>query len=128
MATWSEIQAHMRETYRLNEDEPDMMAMVWRYDDGRTQRIVVRRYHAAGYEMVEFKSPFALEQEIDPRTLLRDNSRIPFGSVALAGNVYLIVHRALLSHLSLPFYDEILRLVAGLADQLEGRYSKNDQF
>ncbi|MEM6930121.1 MAG: hypothetical protein AAF602_24490, partial [Myxococcota bacterium] len=64
--TWDEIRNHMRAKYRLHDDQPDMMSMVWSYDDNRKQRILVRRFHAADREMLEFKSPFARKGQIEP--------------------------------------------------------------
>ena len=96
MAAWSDIQRHMRSTYKLQHDEPNAFHMTWAYDDGRTQRIAVRRYLMADTEMLEFKSPFAEVGTADPMELLRENARLPFGAVALAGDVFLVVHLSLI--------------------------------
>ena len=54
MTTWSDVQKHMRENYKLQDDHPDMLSMVWSYDDGRSQKIIVRRFDAAGRSMHSF--------------------------------------------------------------------------
>lgn len=130
MASWTDIQDHMRSTYRLYGDEPQVLSMSWSYDDGRTQRIVVRRFESSGRDMVELKSPFANhgDEGPDPVELLRENSRLPFGAVALAGDVFLVVHNADLGSMSLDQFDFLLRRVARLADKLEDKHAQRDHF
>jgi hypothetical protein len=128
MATWSDVQDHMRSSYRLQSDEPQALAMTWSYEDGRTQRIMVRRCVADGYDMVEFKSPFARLGRAEPLELLRENVRLPFGAVALSGDVFLVVHNADLADLDVPRFDRLLQQVARLADRLEHKYGRQDEF
>jgi hypothetical protein len=128
MATWSDIQAHMRGKYRLTSDEPNAFAMTWAYTDGRTQRIVVRRFVNSNLDMVEFKSPFSKFGGPDPVELLRENARIPFGAVALSGDVYTIVHNAVVEELNIESFDALLARVARLADRLEAKHAKVDEF
>lgn len=128
MANWSDIQHHMRNTYRLQQDEPSVLAMTWSYDDGRTQKIVVRRFESSDGDMVEFKSPFARLGGPDPVEMLRENARLPFGAVALSADVFLVVHNAVLAPLDLDGFDALLGRVAGLADKLEKKHGLQDAF
>lgn len=128
MPSWAELQSHMRDTYRLQDDQPDMMSMVWSYDDGRSQKIIVRRYKAVTREMVEFKSAFARKGDVDPIEMLRDNSKLPLATVALSGDVFLVVYNALLQHLHLDDFDFVLSRVAAVADTLEEKYVRKDEF
>jgi hypothetical protein len=126
--TFAAIQQHMRNQYRLQDDQPDMMSVVWAYDDGRRQKIVVRRFFAGGREMLEFKSPFARRGAVDPTALLEENARLPLGTIALSGEVLLVVYNALLENLVLPDFDFVLSRVAGIADVLEQRHGTADSF
>jgi len=128
MTTWSDLQRHMRSHYKLQDDQADMMSMVWAYDDGRVQKIIVRRYKAAERVMVEFKSAFGRRGELDPVRLLEENSRLPLATIALSGDLYLVVYNALLDHLHLDDFDFILSRVAAMADALEEKYLRNDNF
>lgn len=128
MATWNEIQAHMRSSYRLQLDEPNAIAMAWSYEDGRTQKIVVRRFDYNSHGAVEFKSPFAKLGGPDPVELLRENSRLPFGAVALSGDTFIVVHNVELGTLTLDVFDELLAKVAGLADTLEKKHAMQDAY
>ena len=128
MASWTDIQAHMRSTYRLQMDEPKVIAMTWAYEDGRTQKIVVRRFEDNERDMVEFKSPFARQGQVDPVELLRENSRLPFGAVALAGEVFLVVHNALLDEMPVTDFEFLVGRVAAAADHLERQHADGDTF
>ena len=128
MATWNEVQAHMRRSYRLHHDEPNVLAMTWAYTDGRTQRIIVRRYEAGEVEMLELKSPFAEYGAPDPVELLRENCRLPVGAVGLSSDTYILVHNAALEGLSLASLDDLLARVARHADKLEARYGVKDTY
>jgi hypothetical protein len=118
----------MRSKYRLIHDEPHAIGMMWSYDDGRTQKIVVRQYQSDGREMVEFKSPFARQGEVDPLNLLRENSRLPFGAVALSGDVFIVVHNALLDNMPLPDFEFLVDRIAAAADHLERQHADGDTF
>ena len=105
-----------------------MMSVVWSYDDGRAQRVVVRRYAAGGRELLEFKSPFARRGQVDPTTLLEENARLPLGSIALSGDILLVVYNALLENLVLADFDFVLGRVAAVADALEQKHGLADSF
>ncbi len=125
---WTEVQKHMRGEYRLQDDQPDMMSMVWSYEDDRMQKIIIRRFKAAERELVEFKSPFARKGEVDPLVMLEDNSKLPLATIALSGEVYLVIYNVLLAHLDFGDLDFILSRVAAVADTLEMKYVRSDQF
>jgi hypothetical protein len=126
--TFAAVQRHMRDRYRLHDDQPDMMSVVWSYDDGRMQKIVVRRFSAGGREMLEFKSPFARRGAVDATELLEENARLPLGTIALSGDVLLVVYNALLEHLDLDDFDFVLSRVAAVADALEQKHAQADTF
>jgi hypothetical protein len=126
--TWTDVQKHMRSKYKLQDDQADMMSMVWSYDDGRMQKIIMRKYRAAERDMVEFKSPFARKGDVDPLQMLEDNAKLPLATVALSGDVHLVIYNALLSHLDFDDLDFILSRVAAVADTLEMKYVRNDEF
>ena len=128
MTAWSDIQAHMRDKYTLEDDTSNMMSMVWSYDDGRTQKIVVRRFQAFEREMIEFKSPFARAGDVDTEQVLRDNAQLPLATVALSGAVYLAVYNMLIDHLHMDDFDLVVSRVAAVADALEKKYASRDDF
>ena len=128
MATWNDIQAHMRKTYPLQEDEPEVMRVVLTYEDDRSQKVTVRQFESFGRAMVEIKSAFALRESVDPTLVLEENSKLPLATIALSGNVYLVVYNALMDSLTTDDLDFLLLRVAGVADTLEEKYVQTDFF
>ena len=128
MPNWTELQEYTRSKYTLEDDKPSMMSMTWVYEDGRKQKVVIRKYEAFGREMVEFKSPFARVGEVEPLSLLRKNSELPLATIALSGDVYLAVYNAFLEHLHFDDFDLVLTRVAAVADKLEETYLHSDSF
>ncbi|MFK7928330.1 MAG: hypothetical protein AB8H79_09075 [Myxococcota bacterium] len=128
MPSWTQLQEYSREKYTLEDDKPSMMSMVWNYEDGRHQKIVIRKFEAFGREMIEFKSPFARVEDVDALPLLRKNSELPLATVALSGDVFLVVYNMLLEHLHFDDFDLVVSRVAAVADTLEENYVTRDTF
>ncbi len=128
MPSWTQVQAHARSKYTLADDQASMLSMVWTYEDGRSQKVVVRRFSAFNKEMIEFKSAFARTTDVDQEVMLRRNSKLPLATVALSGDVYLAVYNMLLEHLNLDDFDLVISRVAAVADSLEEEFSKRDEF
>ncbi|MCO4744675.1 MAG: hypothetical protein KC912_07800 [Proteobacteria bacterium] len=128
MASWDDVREHMRRSYKLHHDEPEVLSMVWSYEDGRHQKIVLRTYEAFGRRMVEFKSAFARAEGVDPIELLRKNAELPLATIALHGDVYVAVYNAVLDHLDMDDFELYLSRVAGLADTLEAELAQGDEF
>lgn len=128
MATWDDVRTHMRKTYKLHQDEAELLSMVWTYEDGRHQKIVLRTYEAFDREMVEFKSAFARVDNADPVEMLRKNAELPLATIALHGEVYVAVYNVVLDHLDMGDFELYLSRVAGLADALEAELGQHDVF
>ena len=128
MQTWTEIQDHFRKKYSLERDTPDMLSMVWMYEDGRSQKVILRRYSSFGNEMLEVKSPFAHRDEIDPEILMRKNSELPLATTALAGDVYLVVYNMVLMGSVTEVLEMVVSRIAAIADALESEFSTADRF
>jgi hypothetical protein len=128
MPSWTQLQEYTRKKYTLEDDKSSMMSMVWVYEDGRKQKIVIRKYEAFGRDMVEFKSPFARADQVEAEAMVRKNSELPLATIALSGDVYLAVYNMLLEHLHLDDFDLVVSRVAAVADTLEETYVKRDDF
>lgn len=128
MPTFKQVQQYMRGKYKLSQDSEDLMSMVWSYADGRTQKILLRRFQAYDRDLIEFKSAFARRDDTNPLDLLRRNTELPLGTIALVGDVYVVVYNALLDHMHLDDFELILTRLAALADTLEEEFGNGDLF
>jgi len=118
----------MRQAYRLQDDQPDMISMVWSYDDGRSQKIIVRRYKAFEREMLEFKSAFAHRDDADATAMVEKNAELPLATIALAGETYLVVYNCPIENLNFTDFDFYLSRIAAVADTLEEKHGRRDVF
>jgi len=125
---WTTLQEYMRSKYELEEDQPQMMSMVWSYEDGRSQKIVIRKYKAFNAELIELKSPFARVGDVDALEMVKKNSELPLATVALSGDVFIVVYNMLMAQLSEHNFELAVSRVAAVADALEEKYAKRDEF
>jgi len=128
LRTWTAIQEYLRSKYTLEHDTPDMLSMVWVYEDGRSQKVILRKYMAFERELIEIKSPFARRDQLEPEVLLRKNSELPLATTALTGDVYLAVYNVLLSELAPADLELVVGRVAAMADALEEEHGIGDVF
>ena len=128
LPTWTAIQEHFRSKYTLEHDKPDMLSMVWAYEDGRSQKVILRRYSSFEREMLEIKSPFARQDAIQPELLMRKNSELPLATTALSGDVYLVVYNLLIGSVAEDDLELVVGRVAAIADALELEHGTGDLF
>ena len=102
--------------------------MIWAYEDGRSQKVILRRYTAFDREMLEIKSPFASQQAIQPELLMRKNSELPLATTALSGDVYLVVYNLLIGSIKEEDLELVVGRVAAIADALEAEHGSGDLF
>lgn len=129
MPTWDELKEYARSKYKLSNDEPDWFGVVFREDDGRTQKIIVRRFNAFSQEWIEFRTPICKQEEMAPVVALRKNGELAVGSLALVNDTYFLLHNAPLASLDIEEFELPLNVLATTADRLEKQYSAaNDEF
>ncbi|TNE90234.1 MAG: hypothetical protein EP330_09255 [Deltaproteobacteria bacterium] len=128
MASWDDVREHMRKNFKLQQDEHELVSMVWSYEDGRHQKIILRHYQAFDRGMIEFKSAFGRAADANPLELIRKNAELPLATIALHGDVYVVVYNVVLDHLDMGDLELYLSTVAGLADKLEEEYAQQDEF
>ena len=128
LRTWTGVQDYLRNQYSLENDQPDMISMVWAYEDGRSQKVILRKYSVDSREMLEIKSPFARIEHGSPELFLRKNSELPLAMIALSSDVYLVVYNAILENLTADDLEWALGRVAAIADSLEAELGVGDKF
>ncbi|MEZ4449351.1 MAG: hypothetical protein R3B09_07725 [Nannocystaceae bacterium] len=128
MPTWLEVQEYARTRYRLAEDFEAGFKVIWRYDNDRSQQIVVSRARALGREWCRFASPACRSGQLPAEVALRRSAAFPVGSLILDGDIYVVVHSLLLVTMHFEEFDLLLNLVASTADQIEAEFAGVDQF
>ncbi|MFC3499495.1 hypothetical protein ACFOOK_00570 [Micromonospora krabiensis] len=129
MPSWYELREHARTQYELDRTEDDWFSLLWTYESGRTQQIVVTRYESFDQEWVEFRSFVCKEADMNPRVALRRNADLGLGALALdEDGDYALIHRAPLATMDQDEFALPLRALATIADQMEIQQTARDEF
>ncbi|MDH5492451.1 MAG: hypothetical protein OEY14_10905 [Myxococcales bacterium] len=128
MPTWAELQEYAREKYELAEDEPERFRLVFEYETGRRQAILVTRFEAMGRAWIDFASACCRRDQMDPLDALRRNFEMALGAICLSGDIYLVRHSALLETMDLAEFELPLHVIARTADELERELARSDVF
>ncbi len=128
MATWGEIQNHIRGKYRLAVEEPNMLALDFECDDGRAQRILISSFEAMGKNWILFRSRVCELSRLDPEEALRRNASFAVGFLALSENHYEIIYTAQLNTLDIDELELPLHSLSDTADQLERELTGTDRW
>jgi hypothetical protein len=129
MPSWDELQEHARKTYALSQDEEDYFALVWTYENERTQQIIVNRFESFGQDWVRFRTFVCAGTDLNPTVALRKNEGFALGALALdADGDYCLIHSAALATLDPEEFTLPLSVLARTADSLEAEHSAQDTF
>lgn len=126
MPTWAEIQDYARSKYKLSRDDDNSFALVWGYEDGRSQQIFVHRFEAFDQEFIEFRTPVCKEDEMKATVALRKNAKFVVGALALEDEMIFLLHNAPLATMDIDEFEMPLHVLAGTADKLEAEYAESD--
>ena len=128
MPSWNEIKDYARSTYTLNNDEDSYIAIVFGYDDDRSQLITVRNFQDDEEEWVEFRTFVCAEADLNARVALRKNEEFLVGALALdKDGDYCLVHNARLATLDLIEFGHPLHMLALSADRIEEEHTGMDE-
>jgi len=128
MPSWAEIQEYARNTYKLSRDEDTQIALIFAYEDGRSQQVFVRRFEAWDQECIEFRTPVCREEDMNPKVALTRNAKLDLGALALDDGMYFLIHNVCLRNLALDEFERPLHYLAVIADELEEQYAGGDAY
>lgn len=136
MATWRDLVAFIRENYKVIRDEPDEIRIRVRFagqdvdDDERVQTVVIAREMLDRREVwVQIATPFAKVGQVDLQAVLEEvGTTTVVGGVVIMGDYLVLRHSLPLVHLDLNEFTDPVRLVAAAADELEQRFTGQDDY
>lgn len=128
MPSWNDVRERLRTTYKLEDDEGELLSIVWTLDGDRTQKVVINHFKLQDHDMVEIKSAFAKGKSPDAQDLLAKNAAMPLATVALAGDVYFVVYNTPLENVHYDDLTFFMTTVATTADALEKEFGTDDTY
>lgn len=119
MATWSEVQKHVRARYALQSDTPQHFVLAWQVEDSKPQNfdgdlhVTTQDIHcqplAAGERtFLVMRAEICSEHGLNPRSALQQSARLVAGALVLSGNHYVLRYTVPLSTLALDDFDYLL--------------------
>ena len=130
MATWSELVAYVRANYRIADEKPSMLQMVFETGDNRSQIVILWRHALMDgqEEWLQIESPVGEVDKIDLRKLLEAVGGIVCGGAAVMGDHVTIRHAVPLANLDINEFERPLVLVTSTADRLEQQLVGGDKY
>ncbi len=128
MASWDGLRNYIKSNYVVGMDELDMLGLDFRLDNGRTQKVIVRRMTLNGGEWVQILTPVCEETDIAPRdALVKSGEMIVGGLVLIDGTIY-FRHSLPLKDLDTDEFEVPFHLAVGFGDRLEREIVGADRY
>jgi hypothetical protein len=130
MATWSELKSYVHNTYKVSDEDENMLKLVFELPGLRTQVVLV--WHltlsGSGEEWIQIESPIGEVASVDLGAALDRVGSTVCGGLAKFGTLLTFRHSVPLGDLSIAEFESPLRLVTSTADNLEQALVGGDQY
>jgi hypothetical protein len=130
MASWSDVVGYIHSNYKVSDETPSSMKLVFETGNLRSQVVMLWRVTPEGTseEWVQIESPFGELGSIDLAQALQQVSNTVCGGMSLVGNLVTFRHSIPLMNADINEIEWPLRMVIGTADQLERALTGGDKF
>jgi hypothetical protein len=130
MASWVDLVTFIRTEYRVSRVEPDEIRIEVEFEDERRQAVVVyREVLDQREEWVQIASPCGKAAEVNLLALLTEiGATAVVGGLVIMGEYVAVRHSLPLETLDINEFVDPLALVAGVADELEEKFTGGDGY
>ncbi|HEX3648387.1 MAG TPA: hypothetical protein VHV49_08160 [Pseudonocardiaceae bacterium] len=130
MATWGDLVAFVRTEYRVTRVETDEIRIEVEFEDERRQAVVIyREVLDQREEWVQIASPCGRAAEVNLGALLTELGHTAVcGGAVIMGEYVAVRHSLPLENLDINEFIDPLALVAGVADELEEKFTGGDGY
>ncbi|HEX5495838.1 MAG TPA: hypothetical protein VFX70_14805 [Mycobacteriales bacterium] len=121
MASWPELVGYVRSNYKIADESPNMIKMIFNTEGLRSQIVFLWRQQLMNgtEEWVQIESPFGDAGSVDLGQALREVGDVVCGGAAVTDDVVLLRHSVPLANLDINEFERPLILVTATADKLE---------
>jgi hypothetical protein len=130
MATWSELTEYVRSNYKVADENPSMMKMLFETGSLRSQVVFLWRQALMNgdEEWLQIESPIAELGSVNLQVVLEEIGDVVCGGAAVTGGHVTIRHAVPLANLNINEFERPLILVTTTADHLEQKLVGNDKY
>lgn len=129
MARWENLKAYIASNYKVASDEGNLVKLNWNVEDGRSQLVIVALAgELAGEQWAEVSTGVANVNQVDPQDLLKRNSGMIVGALAIVEDIVIWKHSFPLGNLDPNEFETPLHLAVNFGDKLERELTGGDNF
>jgi hypothetical protein len=130
MTTWNDLVEYIHNHYKIADENPNMIKMVFETGGLRSQVVLVWHLtlNDGSEEWVQIESPFGDVNTIDLRAALEGIGSTVCGGLAQFGDLVTFRHSIPLQNLNINEFESPLALVTTTADNLERQFTGGDQY
>jgi hypothetical protein len=130
MTTWNDLVTYIHSNYKIAEENPTMIKMVFETGSMRSQVVIVwyLRLADGSEEWVQIESPFGEVASVDLPAALAQIGNTVCGGLAQFGDFVTFRHSLPLANLNINEFESPLALVTTTADNLERQFTGGDRF
>lgn len=130
MATWSALADYVRANYKISEETPDSLKLIFDVGNLRSQVVFLWRMSLLDgtEEWVQIESPFGRLGSVDIYGAVRAMGETVCGGIGTAGELVTVRHAAPLLNMDINELERPLLLVMTTADRMERQFQGGDTF
>ena len=130
MATWQDLANYVRSNYKISDEAPNMIKLVFDTGNLRSQVVLLWRLELEGgaEQWLQIESPFANRHAVDVNRVLDEMTSMVCGGLGIYGDVLTLRHAVPLENMNINELERPLHLVTQTADRLEQMFVGGDQF
>lgn len=129
MATWTDLVSYVNNTYKVADQQPNMVKLVFETGNLRSQVVILWHQELGnGEQWVQIESPFGEVGQVDLTAALARIGNTVCGGMAQAGNLVTFRHSIPLDNIQISEFESPLQLVTTTADALEQMFTGGDKF
>lgn len=121
MTSWDDVRHYLADTYDVLHADPCHLVVLFAFNDGRTQEVLLDHKRIAGDDWVAIETPVGLHAQVDLDAALDVVGDAVCGGLALNGEHVVLRHAVPLTEAAARSFDLPLAMVMLTAAELERR-------
>ena len=129
MANWNDVANYLRQNFKINRDEGDVLSLLFDVGGDRSQLVMVSKgsMNITDEEFAVIASPIAEARTVNIQTVLEEAAEYVVGGVVKIGDSLALKHAVPLANLDISELVGPMNLVLKAADQMEATFTGADR-
>jgi hypothetical protein len=130
MTTWQELAGYVRSNYKITDEQPDIIKLIFETANLRSQVVILGRQNLLDgeEEWLQIMSPIADLASVNLQGALEAVGDVVCGGLAIVGELLVLRHAVPLLNLNINEFERPLVLVTMTADRLEHELAGGDKY